>query len=724
MTPDPNRLQSVRGRIQPPNLDDRTWQDLVDQMQALIPRYAPRWTDHNPSDLGMTLIELFAWLAEQVIYRLNRVPEKNYIAFLNLLGIVRDPATPARTYLTFFDGKQLVTVQQGTQVQTAGSETDSPIVFETDDSVTVLPTDLKAVLWFEDDVTYRNVTRQLTEPPTSRLTLTLKPGTMPTLCLGFSAATAEAVRLLLHLARPVRVRPGATSGEPPVPEVEVSWFYPEAGKHPLNWSEAVFSADAAPANPQRAVEQWRESGAISFSPPAAWPALLPTDWQADITPAPATPSEDAVPAVSTPLHWVAVRFTNPLATTVTLEVDQVLFNTVSARNALSVTEAAPDVFTGTGQPYQRYTLRHHPLLVEPGSVDPYRWLRVTVGTAPADGPVWRPVDEFLAAEDDVFRISMTTGELQFGNYDDQTKLGRGTIPPAGSTITVTYRYVGGGANGNVGAGTLAVLTNPPDEVRALRVHNLTTATGGSDEEPIEETLRRAPDELRTHSRAVTVEDYEFLAREASTDVARAFCLTPRNNEEGQPWQYANVDRSPGKVTVIVVPHTGPDADRPRPSTELLREVQAYLDRRRDLTADLTVRGPLYLPVTVTATVTLFGRLGDTGADPEALKRELTERVTAFLHPVTGGADGRGWSLGQRVQTSALFTVMMPRADVGYISDLKVAALLPEYLSSPVIDLKTQRPVALGEAGPSVRVTDYELVCSAPTHTIIIEPEQP
>ena len=45
-------FESSRGRIVPPNLDDRTWQDLVDEMRALIPIYAPQWTDHNPSDLG------------------------------------------------------------------------------------------------------------------------------------------------------------------------------------------------------------------------------------------------------------------------------------------------------------------------------------------------------------------------------------------------------------------------------------------------------------------------------------------------------------------------------------------------------------------------------------------------------------------------------------------------------------------------------------------------
>lgn len=94
-------FDAERGRILPPNLDDRTWQVLVDQMRALIPRYAPGWTDHNPSDLGVTLIELFAWLTEGVVYRLNQVPDKNYVAFLNLLGITRDPPTPAHTYLTF-----------------------------------------------------------------------------------------------------------------------------------------------------------------------------------------------------------------------------------------------------------------------------------------------------------------------------------------------------------------------------------------------------------------------------------------------------------------------------------------------------------------------------------------------------------------------------------------------------------------------------------------------
>src|SRR5579859_5451592 len=120
-------LYSDRGRIQPPNLDDRSWQDLVNEAVALIPSYAPQWTDYSPGDPGRTLIELFAWLVEGLTYRLNRVPEKNYIAFLNLLGITRDPAVPAHTFLTFTTLPAVTTpilIPQMTQAHTQGSETE------------------------------------------------------------------------------------------------------------------------------------------------------------------------------------------------------------------------------------------------------------------------------------------------------------------------------------------------------------------------------------------------------------------------------------------------------------------------------------------------------------------------------------------------------------------------------------------------------------------------
>jgi Baseplate J-like protein len=68
-----------------PNLDDRTYDDLVTEALSMIPTYAPEWTNHNPSDPGIMLIELFAYLTELLNYRLNRITDANRIAFLKLI---------------------------------------------------------------------------------------------------------------------------------------------------------------------------------------------------------------------------------------------------------------------------------------------------------------------------------------------------------------------------------------------------------------------------------------------------------------------------------------------------------------------------------------------------------------------------------------------------------------------------------------------------------------
>src|SRR5947208_13425841 len=77
-----------------PNLDDRRFQDLVDDAKRLVQQKCPEWTDHNVSDPGVTLIETFAWMTDQVLYRLNRVPERNYVKFLELIGVRLFPPPP------------------------------------------------------------------------------------------------------------------------------------------------------------------------------------------------------------------------------------------------------------------------------------------------------------------------------------------------------------------------------------------------------------------------------------------------------------------------------------------------------------------------------------------------------------------------------------------------------------------------------------------------------
>src|SRR3954471_15305111 len=82
-------------------LDDLTYDRTVEELIRRIPVYAPEWTDHNDSDPGITLIQLFAYLTEQVGYRLNRVPEKSYVEFLKLVGVRLNPAVASTTRMAF-----------------------------------------------------------------------------------------------------------------------------------------------------------------------------------------------------------------------------------------------------------------------------------------------------------------------------------------------------------------------------------------------------------------------------------------------------------------------------------------------------------------------------------------------------------------------------------------------------------------------------------------------
>ncbi len=114
-------------------LDDRKFTDLVDELRALIPRYSKTWTDYNVSDPGIMLAELFAWLTETLLYRINRVPEASRVRLLELLGAVFQPAAPAIIQVTITD-EDLVApsiLPSGTRIQAKPTPSSDFIVFET-----------------------------------------------------------------------------------------------------------------------------------------------------------------------------------------------------------------------------------------------------------------------------------------------------------------------------------------------------------------------------------------------------------------------------------------------------------------------------------------------------------------------------------------------------------------------------------------------------------------
>lgn len=722
-----------RGRIEPPDLDDRTWQDLVDEMTALIPSYAPQWTDRSPSDLGMTLIELFAALGENVIYRLNRVPDKNYLAVLNLLGISREPAIPAATYLTFTSGAGAVRVPAGTQAQTTTAERETPIIFETDEAVVVLPTVLKAALAVGPFAagatasTYRNVSAALIGPPTSEHLVEVPAGQTVQICLGFDRAVSDELAINLRLYHSVAEEA----------RVATAWTYSVGSDEPLAWAAADGVVDGT--------DSLRRDGTVRLTPPGDWAAQRAagpdnTGPWTTVTP------KDPTDGISDPLFWVALRIANlapapapPLA----LKVDRLLFNAASARTALSI--ATPELLgQSTGQPFQTFELARRPLFRRPGAARPFDHLVVQV-----DAQEWSLVENFPPGAGNVYRIDPVLGQIQFGSHRPglRPEEAHGTVPPAGAEIrAVRYRYVDSGAIGNVPHArvTVAGSTRSGTFPAGVTVTNLGPARNGVEEQPIDDTLRLAPERLTSRDRAVTVEDYEFLVAEADRTIRIRRCLSPRLQDKdlagltaaapprwrrNDPWTFAGILRAPGSVNVIVVPDTGAGLTRPEPTQEQLRQVRAFLESRRDLTAHLSVHGPRYVPVAVKCEITLWPEATEAGVVQAEVEAETLGAVRRLLHPTSGGPFGIGWQIGQPVLTSDLFPALSPPEDVGYIALLQVRPGIPLYHFPPLnpggtagnYDPEAERPIRLDPFGASVRVADYELVCAADAHEISARP---
>src|SRR5689334_5727827 len=130
-----------------PSLDNRRFQDIVDEAKRLIPRYCPEWTDHNVSDPGIALVELFAWMTEMLLYRVNQVPDKCYVKFLELIGVKLQAPTAATALVTFYlsaPQHNEVIVPAGTETASTRTESSPAVVFTTEADLPIRPTVLQA----------------------------------------------------------------------------------------------------------------------------------------------------------------------------------------------------------------------------------------------------------------------------------------------------------------------------------------------------------------------------------------------------------------------------------------------------------------------------------------------------------------------------------------------------------------------------------------------------
>ena len=256
---------------------------------------------------------------------------------------------------------------------------------------------------------------------------------------------------------------------------------------------------------------------------------------------------------------------------------------------------------------------------------------------------------FSGPDDRDYVIERSRGRLVFG---DGT---HGRVPPPGADSIRAARYTaGGGAIGNVPANAITQLLSG---VLAEKVTNPRDAEGGADTGSLADVRLLGPQVLRHRRQAVTPADYEALAREASPAVAVARAL-PTTGADGRP--------RPGWVTVVVVPHSG--QPRPQPSFELRRQVQRFLAARVPATAatGIVVTGPEYLPVGVRA---VLAPLEVDRAGP--VRDDVLRALGRFLHPLTGGPLGDGWTFGRDVYLSDLARLIEATTGVDYVSELEL-----------------------------------------------------
>ncbi len=249
---------------------------------------------------------------------------------------------------------------------------------------------------------------------------------------------------------------------------------------------------------------------------------------------------------------------------------------------------------------------------------------------------------------------IVTGEVRFGDGV------HGMIPPKGERNVRLARFqVGGGMEGNVAAGSLTVLKQSLAFIEG--VSNLAPAGGGADLESVEEVAVRAPHLFRSRSRAVTAEDFEWIARQASSSVARTRCIPCHDRE--------------GEVTVVVVPKVAMDVTaegewvKPLPSTELMRRVKEELDAHRLVSSVVHVVRPRYRNLAVSVAV-----IRQAAGSSEAIKSEIDRRIREFLHPLRGGKNRKGWPFGRPVSKVDIYHVCEEVGGVDFVDRVRVRDL--------------------------------------------------
>ena len=632
-----------------PKLDDRQFQDIVDEAKKRIPHFSKEWTDHNVSDPGVTLIELFAWMTDIILYRLNQVPDLHFISFMDMLGIKLREPVPAKAPVTFWLSQPqptFVVIPAGTEVASTQTETERSIVFTTDKDLRIEPPEWVSVN--SRALASDGKNRQYRDQSTRRLEagfggfeiFSSVPQIDDALYFGFANDLSHHI-----LGLDMDFDPAGGAGIDPTMPPYI--WEASSGRSDTRWNTCDMELDTTKGmnTAGRVQIHIPEMGKYEFGKGNQY-------WvRARIREIADHEKRDGMrPYEKTPWLRKAVLATWGGA--------------VSATHAQKVSNEFLGQSDGT--PGQTFTLQFSPVFKRTAK----ETLVVQVENEPTQ--IWTEATDFADADAHArqYVLDGNSGVLRLGpavrQQDGTIKL-YGAIPPRYANLVFQQYHYGGGQEGNVQAGILNTLKTGIPFV--AKVNNREPAWGGLDAETLESAMMRVPALLRSRERAVTESDFEFLAMQAlPAAIGRVKCLQPKPSETGRV--------AAGQVFVLVIPRVANPQRYVSPDQLELNAVdvqrlQAYLDERRLITTRLDIRPPAYYWVACKVQLR-----ANPGVDQAEVEAEALTRFYRFLNPLTGGPDGKGWPFGRDLFTSDVYQCLQGMGNVQFIRGVEMFKAQP------------------------------------------------
>lgn len=661
--------------LTPPTIQPQTFQQILSEALVRIPVYNPEYTNYqNNTDPGVTMLQLFAFMVDNLSYLCNQIPDANRIKFLNLLGVPLQAPQAASGVVTISNLRgPLETVTLPPQLPVFAGSTG----FVTSDGLAILPVEtqvftrqaLLAGQVTAAQQTYNQLYAAYQSPTTNLQFYQTVPFGPPTSSAALPVANlsdGSIVDRALWIALLVRTVDGTanaavlqaiagatlTLGIVPAPTATEAVLEPASAASAPTTSPLIYEISTTQLNNNAPVYQRLNS--IQDGDPLSEPTLVQLTLPAASAMGLWTlgPLEEGVgdfppslsdqPSLAARLvAWIRVRLPLPAdAQAPSNAVAQINWLDINASKVSQQIQVPVELMgTGTGAPDQSYNLVNTPVIVST--------VQITI-----DGVAWTLTDDLLAAPSEVadsvksqvFIVDSASGAVTFG-----TGL-QGARPPAGSKIFASY-YYGGGVAGNVGIGAIQ---SSPQLPAGFSVSNPLPTTGGTAGESVCDAESRIPLYLQNANRAVSAADFSDIVEETpGIDLGRVEVLPLYDPDTGASL--------PGVVTVMVVPYDPTTPQGPVPDAYFLQAVCNYLEPRRLLTTEVHVVGPDYQDLSVSVGFDMVA-----GQDVATVQAGIKTAISTYLSPLIGGPAGTGWPLQKTVVDREL---LAQAARVNGVSDI-------------------------------------------------------